>query len=152
MFGYLVFLLAKKLDESGKMELHMFFTLVAIFTGIIHIRTLFFLPKEGLCGKVSHNDNVFNTSCVGSFCVRRSRIKSDSMEIKDDQFTEKASKRFKRLLRIIVTRRFLLFSGIYLILLFRENASINHFNPWLDYTYSEVSKNCSNLTLSINAR
>ena len=144
MFGYLVFLLAKKLEESGKMDLHTFFTLVAISTLIIHIRTVFFLPKEGLCAKVSHNDNVFNSSFFGSFCVGRNRIKNDSMEIKEDQFSEKPPIRFKQLLKIVITKRFLLFSGIYLILLFRENASLNHFNPWLDYTFSDVSKNCSN--------
>ncbi len=152
MFGYLIFLLAKKLDESEIMDLHKFFNLVAIFTGIIHIRTLFFLPKDGLCTELSHNDNVFNSSFIGSFFVRKNRIMSDNMEIKEDQFYEKSSIKLKKNLKIAVTKRFLLFSGIYLINLFRENASLNHFNPWLDYTFSEVSKRCSNLSVSINAR
>jgi len=152
MFGYLVFLLAKKLEESGKMDLHGFFTLVAVLSLIIHIRTLFFLPKEGLCAQVSHSENVFNMSFLGSFFVGRNRVKNDGMEIKEDQFSKKPPIKFKQLLKIVITRRFLLFSGIYLILLFRNNASLNHFNPWLDYTFSDVSKTCSNLTISMNSR
>ena len=57
----------------------------------------------------------------------------------------------KEFLKIMTTRRFLLFTGMYLILLYRMQMGLSHFNPWLDYTYSDIELSCPNQT-TFNSR
>ena len=76
MFGNIVFLVARKLDESNKMALPDFFFLLSCTTLIVHIRTLFLLPKEGFSSSISHKDNVFNSSWFGQILAKK-KVSSD---------------------------------------------------------------------------
>ena len=54
----------------------------------------------------------------------------------------------KEFLKIMITKRFLLFTGMYVILLYRMQMGLSHFNPWLDYTYSDLAASCEKETVS----
>ncbi|CBY40414.1 unnamed protein product [Oikopleura dioica] len=177
MFGYTVFLYAKKLDETDMMTIPNFFTFLSCLTAIVHIRTLFLLPKEGFPSTVTHKDDVFKSSWFGQILSKNKtcvEVKEESTKEEeptafqlsafrriDFNFEKKCtfqlrmSRAFQTLdtgssikdvLKIMTTRRFLLFTGMYLILLYRMQMGLSHFNPWLDYTYSDIELSCPNQT------
>ena len=156
MFGTMIFLFAKKLEESSLFLIPDFFLLLSCATAIIHIRTLFLLPKNGFPTSVTHKDNVFNSSFVGQILAKR----KISPEIKEEksipsdlsaagpEMTLKES--LKEYFMIMITRRFLLFTGMFLILMIRHQSAWSQLNAWLDFTYSDLDASCENQT-SINS-
>jgi hypothetical protein len=191
MFGYTVFLLAKKLDETDLMTISSFFFLLSSLTAIVHIRTLFLLPKEGFPTTVTHEDDVFRSSWFGRILAKKrvsAVVKEDETKTEEsnafhmnylrrprsvickfsENFKCKSQVRMSRVLQsintgssikdvlkeylsIMITKRFLLFTGMYVILLYRMQMGLSHYNPWLDYTYSDIAASCSNQT-SFNSR
>ena len=47
-------------------------------------------------------------------------------------------------------KRFLLFTGMFVIITYRFQAAAGHLNPWLDYTFSDMAASCDNQT-SLNS-
>ena len=54
----------------------------------------------------------------------------------------------KEFIKIMITKRFLLFTGMYVILLYRMQMGLSHFVPWLDYSYSDLAASCENENVS----
>ena len=168
MFGNIVFLVARKLDESNTMAISDFLLLLSGVSLIVHVRTLFLLPKEGFPSSIRYKDSVYNSSLFGQMLAKKKvspEIKKEKTSPEDDSvaFRLSAMRRMSRavptvgpgstwrdslneFLKILVTRRFLLFTGVFLILLYRLQIGSSHLNPWLDYTFSEIEATCQNET------
>jgi len=91
MFGYTVFLYAKKLDETDMMTIPNFFTFLSCLTAIVHIRTLFLLPKEGFPSTVTHKDDVFKSSWFGQI-LSKNKI---CVEVKEESTKEEEPSAFQ---------------------------------------------------------
>ena len=171
MFGNIVFLVARKLDDSNTMAISDFLLFLSLASLIVHIRTLFLLPQEGFPSSITHRDNVFNSSWLGQILAKK-KVAPEIKEEKTKSSTEDDSIAFrlsamrrmsravpaatlgttwrdslKEFLKILITRRFLLFTGIFLILLYRLQIAASHLNPWLDYTYSDLEASCRNQSI-----
>ena len=167
LFGNIMFLLARKLEELNAMAIPDFFLILSCATAIIHIRTIFLLPEEGFPTSVTHEDNVFNTSWFGKILAK----KKVTPEIKEENTVSEEISAFrlsrmrrmsralpafntgntvkdslKEFLMIMIGKRFMLFTGIFLILFYRLQTMWGHVNAWLDYTYSEQASFCLNQT------
>jgi len=148
MFGSMVFLFAKKLEESNTMPIPEFFLLLTCTTAVIHLRTIFLLPKDGFPSSITCKESVFKSSIVGQILAKRKKKVSAEIEIENEAssgpyFKEMTAKGF---LKIMIAKRFLLFTGIFVILMYRHQTAWSHLNAWLDFTYSNLAASCVNKT------
>ena len=167
LFGNIMFLLARKLEELNAMAIPDFFLILSCATAIIHIRTIFLLPEEGFPTSVTHEDNVFNTSWFGKILAKKkvtpeikeennvseeisafrlSRMRRMSRALPAFNTGNTVKDSLKEFLMIMIGKRFMLFTGIFLILFYRLQTMWGHVNAWLDYTYSEIEATCQNET------
>ena len=141
MFSYITFLFGKKLTDLELITLPVFLFMLSGLTVIIHLRTIFFLPRSAVPNPVPDDYNLFEDSIVGK-CSGEKYTTLENPKL--ETINEKERIEFREFVRMLLTPRFFCMTVVNIIVWNRCASAMGQFNAWLDYAYSEDSLLCEN--------